>query len=159
MDNKLSIYVPQVPKIPLDPVVCALVAFLLVYGFVMIGSASMEIAVRTHADPFFLLTKHGLYLLASFIVSLVVISVPVRVWKKYDVLLLAFSLFMLLLVLLPGIGKEVNGATRWISLGPFSLQGSEFVKLFLMVYMAGYLARRKEEVERTFGGSAKPLFV
>ena len=159
MNNKLSTFVPQLPKIPVDPVVCALVAFLLVYGFVMIGSASMEVAVRNHADPFFLLVRHGLYLLVSFIVSLVAISTPVRIWKKYDVLLLAFSFFMLLLVLLPGVGKEVNGATRWISLGSFSLQGSEFVKLFVMVYMAGYLARRKEEVEQSFSGSAKPLFV
>ena len=63
------------------------------------------------------------------------------------------------MVLIPGIGKEVNGSTRWIALGPFSLQGSEFVKLFVMVYMAGYLVRRKDEIESSLSGFAKPLLI
>jgi cell division protein FtsW len=64
---------------------------------------------------------------------------------------------LLMIVLVPGIGKEVNGATRWVALGPFSLQGSEFVKLFMMIYMAGYLVRRKEEIETSLFGFVKPL--
>jgi len=74
-------------------------------------------------------------------------------------LLYLFGLFLLLLVLLPGLGREVNGATRWIPIGPFSLQSSEFMKLFLVVYIAGYLVRRQLEVTHTVWGFIKPMIL
>jgi cell division protein FtsW len=85
--------------------------------------------------------------------------VPVRIWQRFDVALLGISFLLLVAVLIPAIGKEVNGSTRWIALGPFTLQGSEFVKLFVMIYMAGYLVRRKDEIQSSLSGFAKPLIV
>jgi cell division protein FtsW len=73
--------------------------------------------------------------------------------------LLGFSLFLLTLVLLPGVGKEVNGSTRWISLGIFNLQVSEAVKLFLIIYIAGYLVRHGEAVRTSLWGFIKPMFM
>ncbi|PVV27538.1 MAG: putative lipid II flippase FtsW, partial [gamma proteobacterium symbiont of Ctena orbiculata] len=61
--------------------------------------------------------------------------------------------------LIPGIGKSVNGATRWLPLGGFNLQSSEFMKLFMGLYIAGYLVRRQDEVARSFWGFAKPMLL
>ena len=157
MVKKLSVSAPQLTGFPVDPLIFGIAIFLMLYGFVMIGSASLEIGVKTYGNPFFLLTRHGAYLLVSGTAALIAISVPIRSWQKYDVALLAASVFLLIVVLVPGIGKEVNGATRWVALGSFSLQGSEFVKLFVMIYMAGYLVRRKAEIETTLSGFVKPL--
>jgi len=144
---------------PVDPMIAGISVFLLLYGLVMVGSASLEIGAKTYHDPFYLLTRHSAYLVLSAIAAVAAISVPIKMWQKYDALLLALSLFVLAVVLVPGIGKEVNGSTRWIPLGPFSFQGSEFVKLFIMMYMAGYLVRRKDEIETSLSDFSKPFVV
>ncbi len=144
---------------PLDTTVTGIAVFLLLYGFVMVGSASFEIAAKTYGNPFHLITRHTFYVMLSGMAAAVAICVPIKTWQKFDAALLVVSLLLLIAVLVPGIGREVNGSTRWISLGPFSLQGSEFVKLFVMVYMAGYLTRRKDEIETSLSGFAKPLVV
>lgn len=159
MVKKLSAPTPQLTGFPIDPLIFGITVFLLLYGLVMVGSASLEIGVKTYGNPFFLLTRHSIYLLVSGAAALIAISVPIQSWQKYDAALLGVSFVLLMGVLVPGIGKEVNGATRWVALGPFSLQGSEFVKLFVMIYMAGYLVRRKEEIETSLSGFAKPLVV
>ena len=159
MVKKLSVSAPRLTGFPVDPLVFGIAVFLMLYGLVMIGSASLEIGAKTYGNPFFLLTRHSFYLLVSSAAALIVISVPIQSWQKYDAALLAVSFLLLLVVLVPGVGKEVNGATRWVALGSFTLQGSEFVKLFVMIYMAGYLVRRKEEVETSLSGFVKPLVV
>ena len=159
MVKKLSVSAPRLTGFPVDPLVFGIAVFLMLYGLVMIGSASLEIGAKTYGNPFFLLTRHSFYLLVSSAAALIVISVPIQSWQKYDAALLAVSFLLLLVVLVPGVGKEVNGATRWVALGSFTLQGSEFVKLFVMIYMAGYLVRRKEEIETSLSGFVKPLVV
>jgi cell division protein FtsW len=74
-------------------------------------------------------------------------------------LLLGFAFFMLLLVLMPGVGKTVNGSTRWIPVGILNLQVSELVKLFLLVYVAGYLVRHGEQVRSSLWGFIKPMIM
>jgi len=159
MVKKLSASTPQLTGFPIDPVIVGISLFLMLYGLVMIGSASLEVGVKTYGNPFFLLTRHSIYLMVSGLAALIAISVPIQRWQKYDATLLGVSFLLLIVVLVPGIGKEVNGATRWVALGPFSLQGSEFVKLFVIIYMAGYMVRRKEEIETSPLGFTKPLVV
>jgi cell division protein FtsW len=159
MVKKLSASTPQLTGFPIDPVIVGISVFLMLYGLVMIGSASLEVGVKTYGNPFFLLTRHSIYLMVSGLAALIAISVPIQRWQKYDATLLGVSFLLLIVVLVPGIGKEVNGATRWVALGPFSLQGSEFVKLFVIIYMAGYMVRRKEEIETSPLGFTKPLVV
>jgi len=150
---------PSLGKFPVDPVIAGIAVFLLLYGLIMVGSASMEVGAKTYGNAFHLLTRHGIYLVLAGLAAVLAISVPVQVWQRWDAGLLGFAFLLLFVVLVPGIGKEVNGSTRWIALGPFSLQGSEFVKLFVMIYMAGYLVRRAEEIETSLSGFAKPLVV
>jgi cell division protein FtsW len=85
--------------------------------------------------------------------------VPVRWWQRYGTLLFFLGIALLVLVLVPGIGRSVNGATRWIPLGPFNLQSSEFMKFFAVVYVAGYLVRRREEVATRLIGFIKPMIL
>jgi len=87
------------------------------------------------------------------------LSLPMRFWEKSGTVLYFLGILLLLLVLVPGLGKTVNGATRWIPVGPFTLQSSEFVKLFAVLYLSGYLVRRSDEVSSRLSGFIKPLFL
>jgi cell division protein FtsW len=85
--------------------------------------------------------------------------VPVRLWDRYGTLLFFVGILLLVLVLVPGVGRNVNGATRWIPLGPINLQSSEFMKFFAVIYIAGYLVRRQDEVVTRFSGFLKPMIL
>jgi cell division protein FtsW len=133
------------------------VAALLALGLLMVGSASISIADRQLGAPFHYLLRQGVYVAVGVLMAFVTVQVPLAVWQRIGPLLLLSSLALLLLVLVPGLGRNVNGATRWLSLGVFNLQVSELAKLALIVYAAGYLVRRGEEVRTTVKGFLKPL--
>lgn len=133
--------------------------FLLFLGWLMVTSASMEVAGSRYNNPFFFSIRHGIYLLMGLGLGLVVALVPVRWWYDNSFALLLIAFLLLVAVLLPGIGREVNGSSRWISLGIVNLQASELAKLFMVVYLAGYLVRRLEEVREHWSGFMKPLAV
>ena len=144
---------------PLDPYVAGIASLLLFAGVLLVGSASTEVAARTYGSSLHLLIKHVVYLCISLVVAAGALMVPIRVWQRLDMVLLLVSFVLLIAVLVPGIGHKVNGSTRWISLGFFTVQGSEFVKFFSAVYIAGYLVRRKEEVLTTVSAFVQPLVV
>ncbi len=132
---------------------------LLAFGLVMVASASVHIAERDFLQPWHYAMRQAVFIGMGLVAALVVMRVPVIVWQRLGPFLLLGGIAMLIAVLLPGIGKTVNGATRWINLGVFNLQVSELMKLFMIVYVAGYLVRRGEEVRASFGGFIKPLAV
>ncbi len=144
---------------PVDPVIAGIAVFLLLYGLVMVGSASLEESVKNYAQPFYYLVRHAAYLTLSLAAATLVICIPIRVWQRLDLILLGLAIFLLLLVLVPGLGLEAKGATRWLPVGSFTIQGSEFVKLFVIFYLAGYLVRRQEAVETSGTGFLQPLLV
>jgi len=86
-------------------------------------------------------------------------QLPVIWWQKSGWLALSVALILLLVVLLPGVGKTVNGSTRWIGIGALNVQPSELAKLLLVSYLAGYLVRRHGEVKSTWWGFMKPRFI
>jgi cell division protein FtsW len=147
----------QKVSLPFDPVLSLVTVILLVFGFVMVASATTEISERLYGNPLFLLSKHSVFLVVSLCVGFLTLMVPIKGWQKIDWLLLVVAFVLLIAVLIPGIGRQVNGSARWISIGFFSIQGSEFAKLFVVVYMAGYLVRRKEELLNQWTGFFKPL--
>ena len=144
---------------PLDPYVAGIASLLLFAGVLLVGSASTEVAARTYGSSLHLLIKHVVYLCISLVVAAGALMVPIRAWQRLDMVLLLVSFVLLIAVLVPGIGHKVNGSTRWISLGFFTVQGSEFVKFFSAVYIAGYLVGRKEEVLTTVSAFVQPLVV
>ncbi|MBX2886300.1 MAG: putative lipid II flippase FtsW [Granulosicoccus sp.] len=127
------------------------------FGTAMIASASMAFAEETYNSPFYFVKRQLIFLCFGFVAGLIIYRVPLSVWERYGPHFIIASMVCLCLVLVPGIGKEVNGSRRWIDLGFFTIQVSEAVKLFLVVYLAGYLVRRGHLVQTTFGGFVRPL--
>ncbi|MDB4222817.1 putative lipid II flippase FtsW [Granulosicoccus sp.] len=127
------------------------------FGAAMIGSASMPFAAKYYGNPFHFLTRQLIFLGIGCVFGILTFRLPLAVWEKYGPHLIITSLVFLVLVLIPGIGKEVNGSRRWIDIGLFTIQVSETVKLFVIVYLAGYLVRRGYLVQTTFGGFVRPL--
>ncbi len=151
---------PQVEIVKLLDGRLLLVALtLMLVGLVMIASASIDVADLRNDNPFHYVFRHGIFVCIALCAGAITYSVPLSWWQKSGWLLLAVSLLLLLAVLLPGIGKEVNGSTRWIGLGSINLQPSELAKLFLVAYLAGYLVRRHDEVLESWWGFAKPMMV
>jgi len=144
---------------PIDGWLLGAATLLLCFGLVMVSSASMTVGDRLAGDPFFYVYRHLFAMALGLIGAALVFQVPMVHWQKAGPMLVFFGLFLLLILLVPGVGKTVNGATRWIPLGFFNLQSSEFVKLFMVLYVAGYLVRRQEEVSRSFWGFAKPMLL
>jgi cell division protein FtsW len=134
-------------------------AILLFFGLVMVSSASMTVGDRLAGSPFFYVYRHLFAITLGLISGYMVYQIPMVKWQKVGPLLVFLGLLLLLVLLIPGVGKSANGATRWISLGGFNLQGSEFMKLFMVLYIAGYLVRRQDEVARSFWGFAKPMLL
>jgi cell division protein FtsW len=133
------------------------VAILLALGVVMVGSASMDIADKQLGQPFYYLLRQLAYLGIGLLLTVVIVRVELRHWQRSGGLLMIAALLSLLLVLVPGVGHEVNGSIRWLSLGLINVQPSELVKLFVIIYLSGYLVRRSDEVRESVLGFAKPM--
>ncbi|MFW8590485.1 cell division protein FtsW [Glaciecola sp. 2405UD65-10] len=130
---------------------------LMTIGFVIITSASMPIADRLHANPYYFASRHGVYILLALAVGLITLNLPMQFWRTSNPYLMLAALAMLVAVLF--IGRTVNGSTRWIVIGPITIQAAEPAKLFFFLYLAGYLVRRYEQVNEGAKGFFKPLFV
>ncbi|CAI0914932.1 cell division protein FtsW [Serratia proteamaculans] len=130
---------------------------LAIIGFVMVTSASMPIGQRLADDPFLFAKRDALYLGLAFGLSMVTLRIPMEVWQRYSNVMLLMSIVMLLIVLV--VGSSVNGASRWIALGPLRIQPAELSKLSLFCYLASYLVRKVEEVRTNFWGFCKPMGV
>jgi len=132
---------------------------LLGFGLIMVASASMAEADRLTGNPFYYVIRHLVALLLGLAGALALFRVPMVRLQRAGPWLVLLGMLLLLLVLVPGVGRTANGATRWIPLGVFNLQSSEFMKLFMVLYIAGYLVRRQDEVARSFWGFAKPMLL
>ena len=132
---------------------------LLAIGFLLLASASMGISDKFYHSPFHFLSHQAIYLLLGIVVAFFVLKIPLIFWEKISGYLLLTSIFLLMLVLVPMVGREVNGSIRWLSFGPISLQVSELAKFAVIIYSAGYLLRRQEEVRTDAKGFVKLLIL
>jgi cell division protein FtsW len=130
---------------------------LLGLGLVMVASSSISIAERQLSDPLFYFWRQFSYSIVGIISAIIIFKIPMDFLQKTGPILIVISLVLLAMVLIPGVGKEVNGSARWLDLGFISLQVSEFVKLATVIYLAGYLVRHNEEVRANLSGFLRPL--
>ena len=130
---------------------------LVVLGLVMVASSSITMADRSLGNPLYFFWKQLAVLGVAVVLSIAAIRLGLGVWERWGGPLLILGMILLAIVLLPGVGREVNGSTRWIQLGPVNFQPSELMKLFFVVYMAGYLVRRSPEVRTTLWAFFKPV--
>ncbi len=131
--------------------------FLFCIGLVMVGSASMDVADATFGNPFYFFIRHFIYLGIGLFVAALVLQVPMQTWNQYCYQFFLIALVLILVVLVPGIGRRVNGSMRWIGLAGFTLQPSEIMKFAGVMALAGYLVRRQEEVRSKLSGFMKPM--
>jgi len=132
---------------------------LLALGLVMVGSASVSIAERQLGAPFYYLWRQSMFTGLGILVAIIITKIPMRVWEELGPALIIISVLLLLLVFIPGLGRTVNGSTRWIAVGSVNLQASEFVKLFAIMYLSGYMVRHNEAVRTSMAGFIRPLLI
>ena len=130
---------------------------LLAVGIVMVGSASIAVAEEQGAAPYHYLLRHLIYIGLGVLLASSLRVIPMSFLQRISQPLALLSILFLAVVLVPGIGHEVNGSTRWVRLGFLNFQMVEAVKLMVIVYTAGYLARKAEGVQTRFFDTFKPL--
>ena len=138
-------------NVSVDQALLWVVAALLLWGLVMVFSASIAMPdnprFANYAQSHFL-TRHLFSLGMGAVAALLVFQVPVATWEKWAPWLFVGAVILLIAVLVPGIGKGVNGARRWISLGVMNFQPSELAKLAVLLYAADYIRRKMDVQER-----------
>ena len=132
---------------------------LLGLGLVMITSASSEVAAVQSGNTLYMMIRHLVYLVIGLGACIVTMMIPIATWQRLGWLMLVGAFGLLVMVILPGIGREVNGSMRWIGFGAFNVQPSEIAKVFVVIYLAGYLVRRQKEVRESWMGFFKPFIV
>ena len=140
-----------------DPLLLLSVVALAGLGLVMVASASISIADRATGDPLYYFNRQLVFVAIGLMGVVLTYHMRLDLWERASVILLVVVMVLLVLVLIPGLGKSVNGSSRWLSLGMFNLQVSEPAKLFTIIYLAGYLVRRGDEVRETMKGFLKPI--
>jgi cell division protein FtsW len=140
------------------PLLCLWFALMSI-GLIMVASASVSFAALTYNDAWFFAKRHAIYMVMGVCLAAFVVCVPMSVWQKYSGHFLLLTIFLLVIVLIPGIGKKVNGSQRWFSLGVISIQVSEIAKFCAVVFFASFFARRYQELHFGWQGFLKPLMV
>jgi cell division protein FtsW len=136
-----------------DQALLWVVVALLAWGLVMVYSASIAMPdnprFASYASTHFL-ARHAMYITIGFVAALLAFQVPMALWERAAPWLFVLALVLLVAVLIPGLGKMVNGARRWLSIGPIGFQPSEVAKFAVLIYAADYMVRKMEVKERFF---------
>ena len=140
-----------------DFILCITVILLLASGIIMVLSASAPSALSTTGNSYTYVKKQLIFAIALIFVILFLSKVDYRFYKKYYWQIYFASWLILLLVVVPGLGWSVKGATRWIKIGGFQFQPSELTKIGLIIFFAGYLTDHKDELHNFKKGFFKPL--
>ncbi len=128
-------------------------------GLLMVASASAPMAERELGNSFYFIQRQAVFSFMGLLLLWSMLQLDTHYWQRTSMLLLFISIALLIVVLIPGIGRTVNGSTRWIPLGFFNIQVSEIVKLFFIAYLASYLARCQDEVRQRWSGFFKPMLL
>jgi cell division protein FtsW len=126
-------------------------------GLVMVASASITLADRELGQPFYYALRQAIYIGMGVLLGMGVYRLRLALVEQAGLLLLLTAFALLLAVLVPGVGTQVNGSVRWLNTGLFRLQVSEPAKLMILLYLASYLNRHGEEVRTQLSGFIKPL--
>ena len=141
----------------LDSKLLIAVLALVTLGLVMIYSASVNEAELKHSDSLYFLKHQLMHIAFAMVTSLIVLQIPVVFWYRYGLLLLAVAVFLLLVVLIPGIGRSFHGSRRWLGVGPMTFQVSELAKIAMVLFLAGYLQRHQQVLRDNWKEIGKPL--
>ena len=143
----------------IDPVLFGIGLTLLLGGMIVLASASISLSDNVTGNPFFYLQRQAVAAAIGGVAGLVCLFVPMHLWARLGPLMLLTGLLLLLIVVIPGIGRTVNGSTRWLQVGVFNLQVSEPARLCLLMYLATYLVRQNKSLREEFVGFLRPMLV
>lgn len=146
-------------ELQVDSVMLTIVLALLMGGFVILASASITISDSATNNPFFYVQRQLLAAAIGGAAGFVCLFIPMQVWRSLGPLVLFVGFLLLIVVLIPGIGYEVNGSTRWVRIGIMNLQVSEPARLCFLMALAGYLVRRNKSLREEFLGFLRPMVV
>ncbi len=132
---------------------------LLLFGYVMVASASLHLGDKFATDSFYFPRHQLLHILLGLITGGLAARVRLETWQRLSMPLYFLGLILLVLVLVPGIGKVVNGSSRWINLAGVRIQVSEVFKLIAVIYMASYIDRHITVVRTSISGMIRPFFM
>lgn len=130
-------------------------AALVLFGLLMVYSASIALADGPRYESYgryYFVLRHGLFLVIGVLALGIALSIPMRVWQKAAVPLFLLCMLLLVIVLIPGIGREVNGARRWLPLGIVNFQPSELMKVAMLLFAAEYTVRKQEHMQNFMRG-------
>ena len=160
--SSVALKAPRRAPAEYDTVLTWLVAGLLAVGLVMVYSASITTAEAgkfTGHQATYYLMRHSMFIVVGLIAGVVAFNVPTDTWQKMAMPLFVFGVILLILVLVPGVGKVVNGSRRWLSLLVINLQPSELMKLFAVLYAADYTVRKRNVGQKLIKAFAPMAFV
>jgi cell division protein FtsW len=142
-----------------DSILLLTVGALLLLGLVMMTSASISIADRQVQEPLHFFERQMVGVALGLFAAAVAMVIPTIVWERLSLPLLLLAFLMLVIVLIPGIGHEVNGSRRWLRAGFLNFQASELARVLLLTYLASYMVRKQAELKQDLKGFLKPLGV
>lgn len=144
----------------MDLGILCVTAFLLCLGVLMVYSATISFSdsPKYHTAPYHFLIRQIINIVIGLIAGFAVYRTPMRVWMRIAPYLAGVAIFLLIIVLIPGIGRSVNGARRWIALGPMNFQVTEFVKFAVLIAAAAFTVKRQEYMHSVTKGLA-PMFI
>ncbi|PCJ31622.1 MAG: putative lipid II flippase FtsW [Gammaproteobacteria bacterium] len=145
------------PAIQFDRNLMLIVMTILALGLVMVGSASINNAADKLGQPFFYFNRQVIFAVIGIMIAWTISSIRLSVWQQNAPALLMIGVILLILVLIPGIGREVNGSKRWLPLGPVNVQVAEIIKLTAIIYIADYLQRHRGQLKGSFFKIFAPL--
>jgi len=142
-----------------DSVLLLTAGGILLLGLVMMTSASISIADKQLQEPLYFLNRQLVGVSFGVLGAVIMMSIPTAVWEKLAMPLLLLGFLLLVAVLIPGLGHEVNGSRRWLRAGIMNFQASELARVLLLVYLCSYVVRRQGELKEELKGFLKPLGV
>lgn len=142
-----------------DLILIGSIIALLALGLIMVTSASIGVAERRLGHPFYYTIHQGLCMLVGLIGALIVCAIPIKMWYRLAMLMMVAALISLVLVLIPGLGRVVNGSARWLNLGVTAIQVSEFCKLAVVIYLSSYVVRHNEDLKQRISGFVRPMML
>ncbi len=141
-----------------DIVLVLVAGALLGIGLIMVASASMSLAERDYGGPLYFFWRQLGAVVIGLVLAWGMLRTPTRLWERAGTMLAVAAFALMAIVLIPGLGRTVNGSTRWLSIAGVNLvQVSEPARLLMLLYMAGYAVRRNQELRHSFAGFARPM--
>ena len=143
----------------IDKLLLTSVVGIVILGLVMVASASIDISEKQFGSPFHFLVRQMIFLFVALVIARFILRTPMEKIAAFSPNIFMLGLVFLIIVLIPHVGRSINGSSRWIGIGPIGLQVSEFAKLATILYLSGYLVRQNAQIQQHISGFIRPLCV